>query len=258
MDNKPFGALMLHGFPSNAGYFQLLDETLRGMGLITSVVKLKGLNAESPQALEGVTWHDWLVDAESALADLNARCERVAVIGYSMGGALAIKLAAGHGAGIDCLILLAAPAQLVSPFAPGRPFNFLVPLMARFLKKWDFPIDDTDFYRKNYLWSPSGAVISFLELCRQSRLHLPEIKIPVLILQSHNDLAVAPVSMDIIYNGLSTPPELKHKAWFEKTGHDMLHDCEQEAVISAITSYIQERIRLAVVEPAGDLAALQN
>jgi len=242
MSTKPFGVLMLHGFPSNPGYFDPVESSLKTLGLPSRIPRLRGLGAESPEALRGVTWHDWLADAESALVDLQAESGKVIVIGYSMGGALALMLASKHGNGLDSVILVAAGVQLTSPLAPGKPFNFLVPLVSRLLKKWDFIPDETDHYRKNYTWAPMGAVVSVLDLSKVVRTRLPEVKVPALLLQGRKDNMVAPESMDMIYNGISTPAESKRRVWFEKNGHDMFYDCERDAIIDAITNYVRERI----------------
>ena len=242
MAKKPFGILMLHGFPSNPEYFAPVEARLKDLELAICIPRLRGLGVESPEALRGVTWHDWLADAESALVDLLKESDKVIVIGYSMGGALALMLASKHGDDLDSLVLVAAEVQLTSPLAPGKPFNFLAPLVSRLLKKWDFTPDETDHYRKNYTWAPMGAVVSVLDLSKAVRTHLAEVKSPALIIQSRKDAVVAPESMDIIYNGISTPPELKRKVWLEKTGHDMFHDCEGDVIIDTMINYVRERI----------------
>src|SRR6476660_9883667 len=48
------------------------------------------------QDLETITWRDWEAEAEQALADLETRATDIAVVGLSMGGALALHLAAKH------------------------------------------------------------------------------------------------------------------------------------------------------------------
>jgi carboxylesterase len=87
-----------------------------------------------------------------------------------------------------------------------------------------------------------GAVVSVLDLSRAVRACLSEVKMPALLIQSRKDAMVAPESMDIIYNGISTPAELKRMVWFEKNGHDMFYDCEGDAIIDTITNYVREHI----------------
>jgi carboxylesterase len=97
-------------------------------------------------------------------------------------------------------------------------------------------------YQGYYPWAPIDAVLSVLDLSRTTRTRLPKVKTPALLLQSHKDTEVAPENMNILYNGISTPTELKRMVWFEKTGHDMFRDCERDAIIDAITNYVRERI----------------
>ena len=51
-----------------------------------------------------------------------------------------------------------------------------------------------------------------------------------------------PKSADIIYNEISTPAALKRIVWFEKTMHEMLLDCERDAVRDVMLDYVRERI----------------
>ena len=48
--------------------------------------------------------------------------------------------------------------------------------------------------------------------------------------------------MEIIYNQISTPVELKRIVWFEKSEHEMFRDCERYAIIDVIANYVHERI----------------
>lgn len=242
MSKNPCGILMLHGFPSNPGYFLPLESPLKALELPYRIPQLRGHGAESPAALIGVTWHDWFEDAETTLEDLLVDSEKVIVIGHSMGGALALMLAANHGDKLDSIILVAAAVQLLSPFAPGKPFHFLVPVLALFMDKWDFSPKPSDCSNIHYPWAPRGAVVSNLDLYRIVRSQLSRVGSPALLIQGQKDDAIAPENMDIIYNGISTPNQLKRKIWFENTGHDPLYDCEHDMVIKSIVDYVGSRV----------------
>lgn len=211
---------------------------------------LRGHNAYTPEALRGVTWHDWVSDAESALQDLLNEVEKVIVIGHSLGGLVALNLAVDHGEKLDSIILAAAAIQMSSTFAPGKPLHFLTPLFTMVFKKWKVAQDayaDMSLaqYNTNYLWAPTDAISTLFEFAKVAQKRLGEVKTPALILQSHNDSVVEPVSADIIYNQISTPVELKRVVWFEKTEHEMFRDCERYAIIDVIANYIRERIGIS-------------
>jgi len=248
MTKQPWGVLILHGFTSSLDCVNGIEPPLRDMGLVTRMPVLRGHGAASPEALRGVTWHDWLADAEAAYRSLAGEAEKVIVFGHSMGGLLALNLAASHSSGLDSLIVAAAAVQLDNPAAPGRPFSFVIPLLTRVLARWNMPPKyaqrELGQYDTNYRWAPTDALRSFLELSQQTRPKLAQITAPTLILQSRRDTTVAPESAEIIYREISTPPEHKRIVWFEQTEHEMFRDCERDETIGAVVGYIRERTGL--------------
>ena len=249
MTKKPYGALIIHGFTASLDCVRDIEPPIKSLGLPTRMPVLRGHGAESPEALRGVTWHDWMFDAESALKDLLTEGEKAILIGHSLGGLLTILLAAEHGDQIDSIVLAATAIQLRTPLGPGRPLSFLAPLIGLVFKKWDFAPAYADpslaVYNSNYRWAPTDAILSLFDLSRVARSHLADVKTPTLILQSHNDLSVAPASANIIDHGISTPDAQKRIAWFEKSGHEMFRDCEREATVDIIAEYVRERIGAA-------------
>lgn len=265
MTKQPYGVLIIHGFASSLDSVSGIEPPLKALGLPTCMPVLRGHGAKSPEALRGVTWHDWVTDAEAALQTLLTEAERAIIFGHSMGGLVALTLAAEHAEIIAGIVLAAAAVQLDSPLAPGRRFHFLVPLLLRLLKKWDLPPVYADQVLAqndtNYRWAPMDAIASFLEFSEVTHRRLPEVRVPALILQSRKDTTVTPASAEVIYNGISTHAEQKRIVWFEVTEHEMLRDCEREATIQAAVNYVRERVRVKALAAAGifsgpaDLAA---
>lgn len=252
MSKKPIGVLLLHGFSSSLDCVRAVEPPLKALGLPTRMPVLRGHGAASPAALRGATWQDWVSDAESAMKDLLEEVETVIVIGLSMGSLITMTLAAERGKQIDSIILIAPIVQLTDPMAPGKPFYFVPkyfgPLLRPLLKymKRDWPpiyADPAlDQFNTNYLWVPLDAGASVLVFAEVARKRLGDVEVPALILQSHADSTVAPESANIIYDEISTPPEQKRIVWFEKTEHEMLRDCESEAVVDEVVKYVRERI----------------
>jgi carboxylesterase len=73
--------------------------------------------------LEQMRVDDWLRAARSAWADVRARAERATLIGFSMGGAVAVHLAAEAGLAPDQLVLLAPHWRFADPRALALPFG---------------------------------------------------------------------------------------------------------------------------------------
>ena len=249
MAKTSHGVLILHGFTSSLDCVNDLELPIEALGLPTRLPVLRGHGAESPAALRGATWRDWVADAEAALEDLLREVEQAVVFGHSMGGLVALTLAADHPDVIDSVIVAAAAVQLTSPFAPGRPLHFLAPLIARLIKKVDMPPTYADRalaqHDTNYAWAPIDATASLLEFAKVTRRRLPEVRVPVLVMQSRRDTTVAPDSAHIIYDRISTPPDQKRIVWFEMTEHEMFRDCEREATIETVVDYVRERAGLS-------------
>jgi alpha-beta hydrolase superfamily lysophospholipase len=82
------GVLILHGFTSSLDTVKPVASAVRELGLPTRMPILEGHGAQSPEALRGVTWHDWLADAEAALQELLTEAEQAIVFGHSEGDRL--------------------------------------------------------------------------------------------------------------------------------------------------------------------------
>jgi len=248
MARQPLGALIVHGFTSSVDCVSPMQAPIEALGLPIRVPILRGHGAESPEALRGVVWQDWVDDAEAALQDLLTEVECAMIIGHSMGALATLTLAANHAGedALDSIVVVAPAVQLTSPVAPGHPFSFLRPILTLVKRRHSMPPVRADKslekYDTNYPWAPMSAVKELLIFSGKARERLPEIDVPVLIIQSHNDTTVAPESAEIVYEGITTPAHDKRIVWFEETEHEMFRDCEREAVVDVVVDYVRERI----------------
>src|SRR5699024_11673187 len=62
--------------------------------------------------LEEASYDTWLDETEQALIDLKANCDKLYVVGFSMGGMIAAYLAANYD--VDKLVLLSTARKYVS------------------------------------------------------------------------------------------------------------------------------------------------
>ncbi|MBN1875333.1 MAG: alpha/beta fold hydrolase [Anaerolineae bacterium] len=239
------GVLILHGFTSSLDCVNGLEAPIQALGIPTRMPILRGHGAVSPEALHGVTWPEWVADAEVALKDLLTKVDKVIVFGHSMGGLVTLTLAADHPDLIDSIVIAAAAIQLSSPLAPGNPLNFAAPLVLKIIKKHEsVPVYADPAlapYDTNYRWAPTDAIMSLFKFMKATRRRLPEVRVPALILQSRKDSTVPPDTAEIIYREIATPPEQKRLAWFEVTEHEMFRDVEREATIKTVVDYVRER-----------------
>ncbi len=235
--------LLIHGFTSGPSAFEFLIPRLLEKDFEPVVPTLRGHGLDSWQKLEGVEWEGWLSDARRALEAIAFEQGSTVVIGHSMGGLLALLLAADHPGQVGGLVLAGAALHLASPFGPGRPLGFLQPLVKRLFRSWDM----TPFYTdrsmlssdRNYRRAPMSSIATFMELVGETKGRLSGVTAPALILQGRRDRRVNWKSADMIANGISTPAAGKRVEILGETDHEMFRDCERNNIIARVLEYLE-------------------
>ena len=89
------GVAVCHGFTGSPVSMQGWSDYLADAGFAVNMPLLAG-HGTTWQELSKTPWEDWYRDFEAAYLELAARCDTVFVAGMSMGGALALRVAALH------------------------------------------------------------------------------------------------------------------------------------------------------------------
>ena len=87
------GVLCLHGFTASPAEVRWLGEHLAGHDYTVYGPRLPG-HAPHPHDLARYRWQDWYLTALDGCHLLHSHCQQVFVVGHSMGGCLALLLAA--------------------------------------------------------------------------------------------------------------------------------------------------------------------
>lgn len=232
------GVLLLHGFTGAPTEVRGLGEHLAAAGLRVSAPLLPGHGGHH-RDLEATTRQDWRAAALGALQDLQARCRRVVVVGQSMGGLLALTLAADHEvAGVVAL----APALLPARIA----WLTHLPLPLRYLAKHEERRPDlVDRERLIDVWSnshtPVRVVPEVLRLARETGVALPRITAPLLVVQGAHDKTVRPASAHRVLQGVSSVD--KELLWLERSGHIVAVDAERHTVWARVAAFVDRTTR---------------
>jgi carboxylesterase len=112
------GVILIHGFTGTPRDLQGLGEALQGRGLAVRIPRLPGHGTNGRDFL-ATGWRDWLRCGADAYADLHAICPRIHLVGYSMGGSIAVILAARFK--VERLVLLAPALRTTNPLLPLSP-----------------------------------------------------------------------------------------------------------------------------------------
>jgi len=222
------GALLLHGFAGTPPELRRLGEHLAAHGWRCRAPLLAG-HGTTPEDLESTRWQDWAGSAGEALDALTSECDAVVVAGQSMGGALALHLAAGSGR-IQAVATLAAPIWL-----SDRRLRYVGVL--KHLRRWHVPApDDVDLYWRDAVEELHSygrrSLRSLHELTRllvRVRSELPMIRQPVLVLHGGRDRSVDPRNGADISRRLLCSAAVESEV-YPRSGHAISVDVDREAI----------------------------
>jgi carboxylesterase len=233
--NGSVGCLMIHGFTGSPNELLELGEWLAGKNLTVSIPTLPGHGTHSADMFN-YTWRDWVAVVEAGHQELQAVCEEVFVCGLSMGGALALNLAANTPS-IKGVISLAAPSQ----------FPTWQKVAARLLKKTqkfrhkkggeDVHDISTRPRLGSYRRYPYYAVDQLFQLVDHVRDQLPKVTQPILIMHSRKDHTISFRNSEMIFNLVSSSD--KRKVDLQESYHIITVDFEKERVWEEVMGFIQ-------------------
>lgn len=238
--DHPVGVLLLHGFTSSLDTVNGLVPHLEARGLPYEMPTLHG-HGTDPRDLVGATWHRWYEDAERALDTLLERCERAIVVGLSMGGVAALHLAVQRPERLAGVVAIAPALRLNITGKWLLPFLGRLHRQAKVDARRAFEDASLAATSTNYRTAPISAVYSLVRFGRLVERELPRLRVPLLVLYTPRDRVVLPESGRIAYERAGTPDEEKAILAFERSGHEMLMDCQREEVFAAIMAFIAAR-----------------
>jgi len=237
------GVLVIHGFTGSPVTIRPWAEFLNKSGYTINAPCLPG-HGSSWEELNETTWQDWFAEVEKSYLDLQEKCDRVFIAGFSMGAALALRLCQIRGAEVEGLIIL-NPAihdrRFILKFTPV--LKYLIPSV----KKGPTDIAKPNPPKHSYGRIPLKALDSMRKFWKLVEKDLYLIDLPLMVAYSINDHAVDPEnSTTIIDNVFSVDIR---EVIFEKSFHNVPldYDAEQlniesklfiEDVLSGVANYI--------------------
>ena len=194
-DGGSVGVLLCHGFTGTPQSLRPWAEHLAAAGLTVALPRLPGHGTTLAEA-NLTHWEDWYAELDRTFAQLRERCDQVFVMGLSMGGTLAIRLAEVHGDDVAGLVLV-NPSLLTK-----RPDRFLLPVLRWVVPTW--PGIASDIKKPGatelaYDKIPVKASYQLTRLWLTTRNDLAMVTQPVLIFRSTEDHVVEPDSCEMFH-----------------------------------------------------------
>ena len=232
------GVLALHGYTGTPNEMKPLAESLAAENYTVLAPRLFG-HATDPDDMLRARYWDWIASAEDGLNLLRGCTERQVVMELSMGGVLALILAARHP--IDAVFSFATPCNLPpDPRIKFLPWVYwMVPKQPKGESDWHDPeIHKTHI---DYPYFPTHSLLELQKLIATMRLELGAVKAPAFFSQSHGDHTVPSESVDYLSSQVSS--KLVEKLWVDNSGHVIIKDLEKEKVLSAAKKFLKQTVK---------------
>jgi carboxylesterase len=230
------GCLLIHGFTGTPREMLFMGKHLAGQGHTVIGVRLFA-HATHQEDMLRARWRDWLASAEDGIHLLSNTCDRVVVMGLSMGGILSLLLASQFP--VAGVVALSTPYDNPDPRMRLRPVAPLLTLFWRFGRKgppdWHDPTVPPDHLE--YPLAPVRGAAELYDVLAEMRRRLPAVTCPALIVHSHGDLAVAPWHAEAIAARIGSSD--KRIFWVSDSGHVVTRDAERDRIFAEVAEFVR-------------------
>ena len=227
------GVLLCHGFTGSPQSLRPWAEFLADAGLTVSLPRLPG-HGTTWQEMARTRWEDWYAEEDRAFDELRAGTDEIFVMGLSMGGCLALRLAELHGEAVSGLVL-------VNPSVSAETKLFLLApvlkLVVPSLKGIASDIKKEGASELGYDRVPVKAAATLPGLWQVTTRHLKEVSQPVLVYRSTTDHVVGPANVDILRRALpASQLEVRELA---NSYHVATLDNDAEAIFTGSLDFVR-------------------
>lgn len=215
-----------------------MGEALHKQGFSVLGVRLAG-HATQPKDMIRSNYTDWLASVEDGYQLLSGIASHIYLMGLSMGGTLALTSAARLP--MRGVVSMSAPYKLQDDWRI-KYIDLLAKIQPYLPPSKDPPGSgwfDAQAWQEHvsYHEKPMRSAGQLNKLLTELHAALPQVKVPVLLMHSHDDTGVLPENMPAIYAALGSSD--KHMLWLDKSGHVVTRDAQRETVFQAAIDFVK-------------------
>jgi carboxylesterase len=245
--------LLLHGFGDTPQTLRELGGVLNADGWTVLAPLLPGHGGTLPEFARS-NRAGWEAAARNAYHELRTHHPAVCIVGLSMGGALAARLAADED-GVSALVLIAPYLRMPARISRAASMHWLLPLFAPYVGgRPNRSIHDPAARERSLGFGVTTPrlVWELREVARRGREALPRLRVPTLMLQSREDNRIAPSDAAEAFASIGAP--VRELVWLEGCGHVITVDIKRDRVFAATRAWLRRHGRLGVAaRPAVDV-----
>jgi carboxylesterase len=244
--NRPFHlkgtsdtcVVLAHGWTSTPYEMRVLGEQLNHEGFGVDAPLLTGHGVQ-PELLENIPWQQWVTDIEKAYLRVKKQYKKVYVGGMSMGGNLALHVAA-ENKDVDGVILMSTPYSM-----RWEKVGYYIASAVRPFKKYK-----SKYYPRSWRAQPSitqlisyqrypiSSAFEAFAAIKESLVHLDKITQPIFIIQPEHDHLVSKKSVSKLYKTVNS--EKKEMRYIKRANHNFMGNGEHMDVFHDVVDFVKK------------------
>lgn len=238
------GCLIVHGYMASRNEVGWLGDHLAAKGYTVYIPRLTG-HGINPEHMKRMRWQDFYAQVLDSYHILRQQCDRVIVIGHSMGGLLSILLATIKP--IDGLVIVASPIRDPDPrMKHGRLISWLMSSasamtsedMQEIVRDEQRRRNEPVIGRINYTRWMTRALYELHRLIQLAHQRLPEVSVPTQVIYARKDTTVLWGDHEIVMERLGTADKNLHL--LDEGGHLVFLDVAREEACVTVDDFIEK------------------
>ena len=238
-DGRSPAVLLIHGFGGSPYDFKPLTDELEKQGIAFHAILLPG-HGTSPRNLTNVTEEEFLKYSLNALDKLKEKYGEISVVGFSMGGTLAINLAEERE--VNKLILFGPYLDITRKwYYLGKPEKWakrLYPILPYVGKIKIANINDPAGLKRydSYKHLPVKTVLEMEKLSHKAGENIDKIHCSILWFHSRHDIASDYNSAKSFFEKI--PSRRKNFIEYTRSNHMILYDYDAQDAIRRTLAFL--------------------
>lgn len=232
------GVLLIHGFPASPAEMKPLGNFLNNKGFTVYGVRLKG-HGTSPYDLDQTPWKKCIESIKQGYKVLSIQCEKIVVIGFSIGAIITLDLASQLRDNISSAVSISAPIEAEGMSSISLILSAQMEKLIRLIPgvKTKFIEWETESPETNYRSVPLQKLVDLKNYIEQVKERLKMISTPILVIQATGDPLIKYQSAEFVYESVSS--KVKEIYWHESDKHNIVNK-NSVAVYNNVLAFIEK------------------